>query len=106
MKSVRMIVAVGLLFVLTSCSLQPMWNIAGKWQQEDGNVVIEFLQSGILNYTDGANSFSLRYLFMDGKRMEVSGGTLGKLVVDVNVGEKELTLTNPQGEVTKYKRLK
>jgi hypothetical protein len=106
MKNIRMFVAVALLFVLASCSLKPMWDIAGKWQQVDGKATIEFLQNGTLKLTSGETTLAAKYMFTDAKRMEVYIDGMGALVLDVESSDKELTITNAQGEVIKYVKAK
>jgi hypothetical protein len=106
MKMSRIFVAVALFLALASCNLKPMSNVAGTWKQVGGPAVLEIEQGGVLTLISGDSSLTAKYMFTNDNRMEIYINGLGAMVVDVALANKELSLTNAQGEVVKYVRAK
>jgi hypothetical protein len=106
MKSVRLLLAASFVLILASCALSPTWSIDGKWQQVDGTEAIEFSKPGKVLITSGDKTISAHFEFLDAKHIKIDMGSLGSLVDTVSISKNELTLTNPDGEVKKYRRVR
>jgi hypothetical protein len=106
MKSVRLLLAVSFVLILASCALSPTWSIDGKWQQVDGTEAIEFSKPGKVITTSGDKTITAHYEFLDAKHIKIDMGSLGSLVDTVSISKNELTLTNPDGEIKKYRRVR
>lgn len=104
MRVVRVFIAVCFILSIASCSLKPMWDIAGKWQQVEGKGTVEFSKNGTVTLNDGAASFTTKYMFADPRNMKVDLGPLGEVVMKVSVSKDELVVTHPNGEVIKFKK--
>ena len=105
MKAVRLLVTVCFVLILASCSLKPMWDMAGKWQQVEGSGTVEFSKNGTVTISDGTTSFTTKFLFVDPEHMRIDLGSLGGVVMKVSVSKEELVVTQPSGEVVKFKKV-
>jgi hypothetical protein len=106
MKVVRFCLVLCLVVMAASCALKPSWDVIGKWQKVDGNETIEFARNGNVTITTGTNSFSVPYMFSDTKHISVQAGSLGNTKVAVVVEGDLMTLTGPNGKVSKFKKVK
>ena len=93
---------------LVSCSSKPENAILGKWKEIDKTETIEFFKDGTVSVVDKGMSMGGNYKFIDDDHLRLELGGLGALagpmVFTVSVSKNELTLTNPQGKVSKYRR--
>ncbi len=104
-RAVRLVLAVSLLAMLAACAMEASWTIDGKWQKRDGAEVLEFSRVGIVTMTDGDVQASAHYSFADPRTLKIDMGGLGTLVLKVTCTRDELTLTNSEGVITKYRRI-
>jgi hypothetical protein len=105
MKAVRLVLAVSLLVMLASCAMEATWSIDGKWQKSDGDELVQFSRIGTVTLSNGGNALTAHYEFMDPKHIKIDMGSLGALVLKISCTRDELLLTNPDGVVTKYRRI-
>jgi hypothetical protein len=106
MKVLRLCLVLCLVVMASSCALKPSWDVIGKWQKVDGNEIIDFGRSGTVTVTTGSASFTVPYMFSDTKHISVQVGSLGTTKVAVAVEGDELSLTGPNGKVSKFKKIK
>lgn len=106
MKLVRFGLVLCLVVMAASCALKPSWDVVGKWQKVDGNETIEFARNGNVTVTTGSVTFTVPYMFSDTKHISIQAGSLGTTKVAVMVQGDEMTLTNPNGKVSKFKKVK
>jgi hypothetical protein len=104
MKAVRFTLALFVVLALASCALEPTWSIDARWQQVDGDETIQFYKNGTLNMVKGTSSLIANYKFVDTEHIQVDLGSLGTLLMKVSVARNTLTLTNPNGLETQYRR--
>jgi hypothetical protein len=105
MRGVRLVLVVALLALLASCAMEATWTIDGKWQKTDGTEVLEFSRTGVVTVTDAGTTASAHYTFSDPRHLKIEMGSMGALVLKVSCTRDQLTLTNPEGVVTKYRRI-
>jgi hypothetical protein len=105
MKVARLMLTVSLLVMLASCAMEATWAIDGKWQKSGGDEVVQFSRIGTVTLSNGGNALTAHYEFMDPKRIKIDMGSLGAIVLKVSCTRDELSLTNPDGVTTKYRRL-
>ena len=77
--------------------------IIGQWKEIDGAETIEFYKDGTISIV-GDISVSGDYKFIDDNTIRVDLGFVS-LVAKISVSNDELILTEPDGEVSKYKRV-
>jgi len=98
------------LSLLVSCSSKPENDIVGKWSEIGGKETIEFFKDGTVSvFSEGiAMGGSFRFFEKDRIKLEFGGlGALaGPILAKVSIKGDELTLTMPDGDVSKYKRVK
>ena len=115
-----------LAYMLISCSSVSKMNITGKWKTIDplgyGDIT-EFTSTGgyIRTYFDQKNGKTIRgtYSFIDSSRLEISSDfiddvpiktmknvKLGPLLCVVQIRGDKLDLTNPDGGIEHYEKLK
>jgi outer membrane biogenesis lipoprotein LolB len=104
MKAVRFTLALFVVLALASCALEPTWSIDANWQQVDGDETIQFYKNGTFNMVKGSSSLIANYKFVDTEHIQIDLGSLGTLLMKVSVARNTLTLTNPNGLETKYRR--
>ncbi|MEW6573252.1 MAG: hypothetical protein AB1374_06425 [Bacillota bacterium] len=99
-----------ILALLVSCSPNPEKAIIGKWSEIDGTETIEFFKDGTLTVADEGMDMGGSYEFVEKNRIRVELGGLGALagpfVATVSISGNELTWTMPDGEVSKYRRVR
>ncbi len=105
MKVVRLVLAVSLLVILAACAMEATWSIDGKWQKIDGDEIVQFSRIGTVTLSNGGNALTAHYEFVDPKHVKIAMGSLGALILKVSCTRDVLTLTNPEGGVTKYRRV-
>jgi hypothetical protein len=109
MKIQYLLIILCLVFALASCAGNPRDLIVGKWQKVDGSDMIEFYQNGTLNIKGTAGLFKKSgtgtYKFIDDGRVKLEMGGSG-IEVKITVSKEELTLTDPEGTVLKYRSVK
>ena len=119
-----------ILALLVSCSINPENAIVGKWSSIDGTKTMEFFKDGTVQEVDKEKRqeesiFNPNgpfktvwvtevkagdYKFIEKNRIKLIWGGLdgfdGPIVDGVSISEDELTLTMPDGKVSKYRRVK
>ncbi len=105
MKLFRTIVAGIFLLALVSCSFKPIWDLAGKWKQVDGNQTIEFLQKGKIKLYSNSTVCEATYSFADKNHFTILFGDLGSIKVAFKVSGKELTITNQEGKKLQFRKV-
>jgi len=106
MKVLRLFLALCLMVAASSCALKPSWDVVGTWQKEDGSETIEFARNGTVTVKTMNATFTVPYMFSDTKHISVHVGSLGSTKVAVAVQGDEMTLTGPNGKVSKFKKVK
>lgn len=105
MKKTYLFLIFCFVFLLASCSSKPEDLIIGKWQKIDGTGTIEFFKDGTVSITGttglGKKSGAGTFKFVDDSHLRLEG--LG-IVVKISLSQDELTLTDPEGNVSKYRR--
>jgi hypothetical protein len=102
------IVLMGVLH-LASCSSTES-AIIGKWQEIGGEETMEFFKDGTITGTALGMSFGGKYNFVDKDRIKIELGGIGAIVgprvVKVEISGNELSMTDSNGKVSKYRRAK
>lgn len=85
-------------------------SIVGKWEQVDGEQVIEFFPEGTVLVTEqGDPPIAGDYRFIDKHRIRMDlkglGELLGPVIAEISLAKDVITLTNPSGEIEKYRKL-
>lgn len=108
MKTTYSFLAFCFVLILASCSSKPESLIIGKWQEIGSANTIEFFQDGTVKITGttglGKKSSSGTYKFLDEGRLKLEGG-LG-IEVRILISNEELTITDPEGKLWKYRKVK
>lgn len=106
MKAVRMCLVVCFALMFASCALKPGWDMVGKWQKNDAKDTIEFSTGGTLSMVSGNTSLTASYKLRDPAHLEINMGVLGPLVLKVALSNNVLSITDANGKVTQYHRVK
>ena len=97
-----------ILFSLVSCSSKPEDAIVGKWSEIGGTETLELFKEGTIVSANESKNMTGKYTFIDKDRVKFEfdmawAGTF-KTVYAVAISGNELTLTDSDGDPTKYKR--
>lgn len=105
-KSLIICILMVIILFISGCTnlSNPENIIIGKWQEIEGTETIEFYKDGTISIV-GDISVNGDYKFIDDNTMRVDFGSLGSLVLKTSVSNDELILTEPDGDVTKYKKV-
>jgi len=118
MRTVRPLLAVGLFLALagfTAAQGDAEKAIVGKWQatkkagDKEIKLALEFTKEGKLTMSSDIFALSGTYRFLDAETLEVTFKVGEKDMTQksrVKVAGDELTVTNPDGEVTRLTRVK
>jgi hypothetical protein len=106
MKAVRLWIVLCLMLSLAACSLKPSWDMAGKWQSADGKETLEFARSGRVIYESGSTSLTTPYKFSNASQLVINLGSLGSCMVETSVSKKTLTLTDANGHINQFQKVK
>ncbi len=106
MKAVRLSLVLCLVVLASSCALKPSWDVIGKWQKIDGIETLDFARNGTVAIMVGTTTYTVPYVFSDTKHISVQVGSLGSTKVSVAVEGDIMTLTGPNGKVSKFKKIK
>lgn len=110
----QLILLFNILFILTSvvsCSSKPEDKVLGKWKAKDSKETMEFFKDGTVSAVSNGLSLGGSYKFLDKDQIKMEFGGIGALagpiVMKVDFASNdEVTLTEPNGNVTKYSRVK
>lgn len=95
--------------LLISCSSNLESQIIGKWKEIDGTETIEFFKDGTVSVVDEDMPMGGDYKFVDDGHLRIELGGLGALVgpmvFTVSISKNELSLTDANGKVSKYRRV-
>lgn len=99
------------LSLLVSCSSEPEGAIVGKWSEIEGAEIMEFFDDGTVTVVGKGVPMDGVYKFVEKDRIELKVGSLGAkrrtIVLAASISGDELTLTKPDGDVSrKYRRVK
>ncbi len=106
MKAVRLGLILCLVMMFAACSLKPTWDIIGKWQKTEGGETIEFARNGNMTLTNGKTSVTVPFKFGDPQHLQIDLGSIGMVTAQTAVGKDSLTITDANGKVSTYKRVK
>jgi hypothetical protein len=99
---------ISIVFLLLSCSSNVENAILGKWDLIDGEGNMEFFKDGTVSIVEDGSTMGGSYKFVEKGRIKFEFGGLGALagprVVKVSISGNELAITNPQGDIAKFKR--
>ncbi len=105
MKRVTVILEVLILVGLVGCGKSKEKTIVGKWKEVGGTQTIEFFKDGTVTVVDkGEPTLPGDYRFLDDNRIRMNLALFGPIIAEVSSSRDEITLTNPFGEVEKYRR--
>lgn len=106
-NAIGLISSVCFVLLFASCSSSAN-SIAGKWEEVGGtHARMEFLKDGNVIAVAGRKQLTGRYEFLDKNRLRIDyGGRIGAMVFQVSIAEDELVLTEPNGDISKFKRVK
>ena len=92
---------------LVGCSKQK--NIVGKWQDVKRAETMEFFPDGTVAAKAGGMSMAGKYTFLDNERIKIELGGMaalaGPMIVKFVISGNELTLTDQDNKMTKYRRV-
>jgi hypothetical protein len=90
--------------IVFACSFKSQNPIVGKWKDVEKAEIVEFTKEGSLLVSANGFSMSGNYKVVDEGRIQVELTGLGTEIVSVKVTGDELSVTDPQGKVSRYKR--
>ncbi|HKQ76358.1 MAG TPA: hypothetical protein VJ810_21870 [Blastocatellia bacterium] len=94
--------------IAIACSSKSANPIVGKWKDVEKTAIVEFSKDGSLSISDAAFSMKGNYKFLDEGRVQVNiigMEAMGPTILTVKFTGGELSLTDPKGEVSRYKRV-
>jgi hypothetical protein len=97
------------LALLVSCSGGS--SIVGMWQEFGGDETLDFFKDGTISAASASKEMALggKYSFVEVDRMKVElggvGALAGPMIMTVAISGGELSLTNPTGKVSRYKKM-
>ena len=105
------VLACAVLMVLSSCTPSGLEKgIIGKWVEIDGSEKMEFFKDGTIIVTESTLNMSGKYSFLEKDRIKVELGGLGMLagpqIATIEIANEQLTITEPDGKKSVYKREK
>jgi len=106
MKAVRFCLVVCFALLFASCSLKPAWDVAGNWENMDGKETLSFSRNGTVTLTNGLSTINTTFKFTDSKNLKLDMGSLGTFDMEAHVAKDILTLTGPDGKISKYRKAK
>jgi len=106
MKAVRFCLVVCFALMFASCTLKPAWDVAGNWEKVDGKETISFSRNGTVTLTGGLTNLNTSFKFNDAKLLKLDMGSLGTYDLEVHIAKDILTLTSPDGKISKYRKVK
>lgn len=113
MKRLLLFVIMGatLLVVFTqqgALGSSPEKSIVGNWEEIGGTQAwMEFLKDGNVIAVAGRQQLAGRYEFLDKNRLRIDyGGRIGAMIFKVSISEDGLVLTEPNGNISEFKRVK
>lgn len=106
MKAVRFCLVLCFALLFASCSLKPAWDVAGNWENVNGNETISFSRNGTVTLVSGVTNITTSFKFTDAKHLKLDMGTLGTFDVQAHLAKDVLTLTGPGGKVSKFHKVK
>jgi len=81
--------------------------ILGKWQEVGGITQMEFLEGGYILAVAGRQQLSGKYEFLNKNRLRIDyGGNVGAMIFEVSISGDEVVMTEPNGKVSKFKKIK
>lgn len=98
------------LVLLASCSSKTENAVAGKWREVDGTETLHFLKDGTVNIEDRGMSMEGSYEFTEENKMRLDVDLLnlmtgGPVLTEVSIADNQLTMTMPDGVVSRYERV-
>jgi len=88
-----------------ACSYKSQKQIVGKWKDVDKAEIVEFSKGGSLSVLTKGASLEGNYKFIDEGRVQIELKGFGSTMFFVNISGDELSLTQPGGAVSRYKRV-
>lgn len=84
--------------------------IIGKWTEISGNEKMEFFKDGTIMVTESSLNMSGKYSFPEKNRIKVElggfGMIAGPLIATIEITNEQLTITEPNGKKSVYRREK
>ncbi len=85
--------------------------IIGKWVEIDGNEKFEFFKDGTITVTESSLNMNGKYSFLEqNNRIKVEldgvGMLAGPLIANIEISNEQLTITEPNGKKSVYRRNK
>lgn len=102
---VTLVVCIGLF--VAACSAKR--SLVGKWEEIGGKEKMELLEGGTISVSSGSMSVSGKYSFPDDTHLKVEFEGLmalgGPQIQSFAISDGVLTLTDPKGKVSIYKKV-
>lgn len=105
MKLVRLFLIMSVVFIFSSCTFKPMWDLEGKWQQKNGDETIEFMKKGVLEFHDNKTSLKTQYSFINKGKIKLDLGVMGTVIMKFSLKGEKLTLTSPEGKIFQFEKV-
>ena len=82
--------------------------VLGKWQEIGGEEsLVEFFPDGKFLYVEKGKRYTGQYHFLENNRLQFDfGGWFGAQVYEVRISGDEMFLTESNGEVSKFKKVR
>ncbi len=95
------------LALLVSCSDKS--SIVGKWQGTGGDETLEFFKDGTVSAVSKGMPLGGNYSFVESDRIKMEFGGIGALagpmIMTISFSGGDLSLTDPTGKSSRYKRM-
>lgn len=107
MKTIRFLLALAFVMVaLAACNANQSAGLIGNWQKENGNETIAFSPDGKLTMVNGPATITTSYKLEGQEKLQANLGVFGTGTVKFSLSKDILTLTDANGESSKYSRVK
>ena len=80
-------------------------SIVGRWKEPNGNAVTEFNADGSVTETPVRGEIIRGRYSLEGGTLKLNLDGVEELSFPVKLGAEILEMTDPEGQVTKYKRI-
>ena len=81
-------------------------SIVGRWKEPDGKDITEFRADGTVTETPSAGEMIRGRYSLDGTTLKLNLDGVDELTFPVKLGADALEMTDPEGTVTRYERIK
>ena len=106
MKSLRVLLGLVFIVAFVACTVKPTNRLVGNWQKENASDTISFFADGKMSLVSGPATINTTYKLSGADKIELEMGLLGKSTITYSLSKDSLTITDAQGNASKFNRVK